>query len=124
MIAKIDQHLRTQGLLPWLDTTAIGVGRKWRDEIQNSLQNVRCAAVFFGPSGIGSFQQMEVYGLVHEMAKRRIDLLPVILDGVKGTPGMDGFLSEYQWIDLRAHERAPGLRELVKAVNRANEKYL
>ncbi|HEX2971197.1 MAG TPA: toll/interleukin-1 receptor domain-containing protein [Tepidisphaeraceae bacterium] len=101
---KIDAKLRANGLLPWLDKRAIMPGAKWQEVIEEGVKKCRSISVLFGSSGLGRWQQAEVFAFLQRRLREDVKIIPVILPGVKGLPPLDALLNVYQWVDLRQRD--------------------
>ena len=65
----IADKLKRHGLKPWLDEEQILPGRLFRDVIQEAIQNVKSAAIFIGPQGLGKWQIMELRSLMSKLVE-------------------------------------------------------
>jgi len=100
-VVAIGERLKERGILPWLDIWEIRPGTRWQQELRRVIKSVKAAAVFYGPSGAGPFQELEVESLVGEFAKRGKPLIPVILEGRQGNPRLPPFLDPWHRVDMR-----------------------
>ncbi|MGW6401868.1 TIR domain-containing protein [Streptomyces sp. NPDC055134] len=93
------QRLREHGIRPWIDLWETSPGTPWVSAIQEQLETMPCAAVLVGPSGVGPWQQGEVWFVLQEFLGRRCPLIPVLLKG--GTlPVMPPLLRNLQTVDF------------------------
>jgi hypothetical protein len=104
-IRPIAQQLRRQGILPWLDEAELIPGRPWQEELERQIGNIRAAAVFVGPSGIGPWQNREMRAFLNEFAERECPVIPVLLPKATA-PELPLFLRDMTWVDLRINEAA------------------
>ncbi len=100
-VMAIGERLKERGILPWLDLWEIRPGMRWQKELRRVIKSVSTAAVFYGPSGAGPFQEVEVESLVGEFAKRGKPIIPVILEGRQGNPRLPAFLNSWHKVDMR-----------------------
>jgi hypothetical protein len=100
-VIVIGERLKERGILSWLDIWEIRPGTRWQQELRRAIKSVKAAAVFYGPSGAGPFQELEVESLVGEFAKRGKPIIPVILEGRQGNPRLPAFLSSWHKVDMR-----------------------
>lgn len=100
-VIAIGERLKECGILPWLDIWEIRPGMRWQKELRRVIKSVKTAAVFYGPSGAGPFQELEVESLVGEFAKRDKPIIPVILEGRQGNPRLAPFLNSWHKVDMR-----------------------
>ena len=99
-LAVIAQRLREQGIEVWRDQDNLRPGEDWLPEISKAIAACSAAAVFYGPSGAGKWQQQE-----EQMAFRRsVDaptkfiLIPVLLPG--GQIPNDSILGNRTWVEF------------------------
>ncbi len=93
---KLEQH----GLKVWLDENQIPPGRPFQDVIQQAIQNVRSAAIFIGPGGLGNWQIPELRTLNNRSVNAGIPVIPVLLPGVDRIPENLLFLQEISWVSF------------------------
>ena len=100
-VRLIARHLRERGILPWLDEAELLPGRDWQEELERQISNIRTAAVFVGPSGIGPWQNRELRAFLNEFAERGCPVIPVLLPEA-AKPELPVFLRSMTWVDLQA----------------------
>jgi hypothetical protein len=110
-VRSIAQQLRRQGILPWLDEDELIPGRPWQEELERQIGNIRAAAVFVGPSGIGPWQNREMRAFLNEFSERQCPVIPVLLPEATA-PKLPLFLRGMTWVDLRISEAA-GVERLI-----------
>ena len=110
-VRSIAQQLRSQGILPWLDEAELIPGRAWQEELERQIGDIRAAAVFVGPSGIGPWQNREMRAFLNEFAERQCPVIPVLLPKATA-PKLPLFLRSMTWVDLRIDEAA-GVERLI-----------
>jgi hypothetical protein len=120
-IRAIARQLRDRGILPWLDEAELIPGRPWQEELERQIGNIRAAAVFVGPSGIGPWQNREMRAFLNEFAERACPVIPVLLPKA-AVPELPLFLRGMTWVDLRGIE-AGGIDRLIWGITgrRPNE---
>ena len=59
-VKVIARELKRRSLKPWLDVEQIQPGQEFQDVIQQVIPNVKTAAIFIGPEGLGKWQVMEL----------------------------------------------------------------
>lgn len=104
-IKKIAIHLRTKGVLPWLDEWELRPGLPWQVELERQICNIKSAAVFVGNSGMGPWQNMEVNAFIRKFVDRQSPVIPAVLKSCKKAPDMPIFLNGMTWVDF--HKRNP-----------------
>jgi hypothetical protein len=100
-VVAIGEQLKERGILPWLDIWEIRPGMRWQKELRRAIKSVKTAAVIYGPSGAGPFQELEAETLIGEFIKRGKPIIPVILDGRQGNPRLPAFLDSWHKVDMR-----------------------
>jgi len=112
IIEDIAHKLKNKGVIPWLDLWHLPPGRPFQRIIENSISRCRSAAVFFGESGIGPWQEMETEALLRQFVARGCPVIPVILPTALKEPQLPAFLSGMSIVDFRKHKPDP-LSQLV-----------
>jgi len=97
-VEAIGKALKGRGLNPWLDKEQIPPGRWFQDVIQQAVQDVKSAAIFIGPHGLGRWQIVELRSFVSQCVDREIPVIPVLLPGVVEMPRRLVFLNEFTWV--------------------------
>ncbi len=100
LVRAIANKLKRRGLKPWIDEEEIPPGRPFQDVIQQAIQNVKSAAIFIGPGGLGKWQILELRSLISRFVDADIPVIPVLLPGVEGIPGDLLFLKELNWVNF------------------------
>jgi GTPase SAR1 family protein len=106
-ITEIAERLRTEGVLPWFDTSDIAPGQRWPDELERQIRTVRAGAVFIGPHGLGPWQEMEQQAFVNEHARREFRVIPVLLPGIPDGIELPVFLAQWHAVDFRLAKPDP-----------------
>jgi WD40 repeat protein/energy-coupling factor transporter ATP-binding protein EcfA2 len=102
-VARIDTHLRSLGLRPWLDDRALQ--DEWHGAMQAAIDEVAACVVCIGPNGWGRWQFREA-----QLADSRhiedpaFRLIPVLLPGLEDESlrALPRWLGQYRFVDLRA----------------------
>jgi small GTP-binding protein len=111
-VKEIAEQLRERGIRPWLDEWEISPFVRWQDKLQEIIPQIKSAAIFIGPSGMGPWQDIEINGFLEEFARRRIRMGPVLLPGCHEEPEVPLFLRSFNWVDFRKDEPDP-LEQLI-----------
>ncbi len=102
-VTVVAEGLRRLGLKLWIDTEQIPPGRPFLDVIQKAILEVKSAAVFIGPSGLGDWEAFELRAFIPECVKRGIPVIPVLLPGVDKVPEEYPFLAQLVWVQFKEH---------------------
>lgn len=100
------RDLKRQGLRPWIDLWQLTPGKPWLRSLQQSIENISCAAVLIGPSGVGPWQEEETSFLLEQFLARQCSVIPVVLPGAKFME-LPGFLRTMQAVDFNRQEPDP-----------------
>src|SRR5262249_55990166 len=85
-VLDVCRQLRQRGIYPWVDIEQIPPGRWFQDVIQSVIRQVRTAAVFIGPEGLGRWQALEVRTFMEQCVNTGVPVIPVLLPGVTQVP--------------------------------------
>lgn len=90
---------------PWFDKWCLTPDGDWQEELAAGVRTSSACAVFIGPTGIGSWEDLEYQLATDRMAKARsfcvfLVLLPSLAEPFD-TSTLPPFLSLRTWIDLR-----------------------
>lgn len=58
---EIEQKLRHQGILPWIDEKNVLAGDCFPKKLQKAIEDAPVMAVLLGPHGMGNWQEQEYY---------------------------------------------------------------
>jgi hypothetical protein len=97
-VERIASLLRERQLRVWLDTWELIPGRPWRDLVQKALKRVRSTAVFIGPEGFGSWEEVEMDAALEEQVSRNCPIIPVLLPRVPASIQLPAFLKRHTWV--------------------------
>jgi nucleotide-binding universal stress UspA family protein len=106
-IKALGEQLIRAGLRPWLDEWELRPGLPWQQALEDQIEQIRSAAIFVGPSGIGPWQRRELDAYLREFVDRGCPVIPVILPGVLREPGLPPFLKGHIWVDFRERDPDP-----------------
>ena len=114
-VEEIGRRLKNEGVRPWLDKWEIVPGQLWKTVLEEQIESIASAAVFFGENGLGPWQDFEQKAFLSQFVRRKCPVIPVILAKCKETPAMPPFLSEIHRVDFRKSDLDP-LQELIKGI--------
>lgn len=81
-VERIAAALHEQGLSCFLDKWDIAPGDEWLRNLEQGLRDSRFIVIFFGPDGIGPYQQAEAdVALRRQIQQRQHCVIPVLLPG-------------------------------------------
>ncbi|WP_292749063.1 GUN4 domain-containing protein [Nostoc sp. NMS4] len=109
-VEKIRAQLLQEGIDAWLDKYDFEPFRRWQDQLEEIIPQVKAVAVFLGSSGVGPWADIEMKEFLVEFAKNhklRIGL--VILPGCpdKLIDTVPRFLKGFHWVDFRLQNPDP-----------------
>jgi WD40 repeat protein/energy-coupling factor transporter ATP-binding protein EcfA2 len=121
VVERIATKLKREGLEPWLDKWCLTPAGDWQDELAEGLRACATCAVFVGPNGLGSWEDLEYKLATDRMAKdRAFRVFLVLLPGLPepfDTSALPSFLSIRTWVDLRKGiEDARSFQSLINAI--------
>ena len=111
-VKQIGKQRKDNGILPWLDEWELPPGKPWQRLLEQQIAQVKSAAVFIGPHGIGSWQNEELEALLREFKKRNCPVIPVFLISAPEEMEPPAFLYNRTWVDFRKQEPDP-LKQLI-----------
>jgi len=112
-VLAISEVLKKAGIRPWIDVEQIPPGRSFQKVIQAAISEVKSAAVFIGPDGVGRWQDQEVILLQGQCVERNIPLIPVLLPGVDDISEELMLLRQYNWVKFEALDDPKAFERLV-----------
>jgi tetratricopeptide (TPR) repeat protein len=115
-VQEVHEALKHRSLRPWIDFEAVIPGRVWQKEAGKGIKVCRAAAVFLGPSGIGPWEDLEMWSLLTRAAKEGIPLIPVFLPGAPMKPELPPLVENFSWVDLRSGIDENGIDRLIRGI--------
>lgn len=100
-VRKLAKELRQRGLKPWLDTEQLQPGLDWQPLIEHQIKTTCAAAVIVGSNGLGPWMQEEMYGFLRAYVKRKVPVIPTLLETCPSPPELPVFLEGKTWVDFR-----------------------
>ncbi|HEX7183100.1 MAG TPA: TIR domain-containing protein [Thermoanaerobaculia bacterium] len=96
VVQRIGRELEKRGMRVWADWK-MPSGSVWLTELEKIIRQVRVAAFFVGPSGMGEWHDTERQAF----HIRRACIIPVLLPGAPADFEPPLFLHRHSWIDFR-----------------------
>ena len=117
-VLQIAENLKAVGLRPWLDVWDLVPGRPWQEALEEAIEKLPCAAICYGPAGIGPWQDREIRAFLEEFVRNDKRVIPVLLPGAPDAPKLPVFLRPFTWVDLRGQDiaKGSGLKLLVAGI--------
>jgi hypothetical protein len=114
VVEQLGAALINLGFSVWLDKWELRPGLDWQDALEEIIMTCRSAAVCFGGSGIGPWEDREMKRLLIRFVKERKDgkvlpIIPVLLPGAPDNVTFPLFLECFTWVDMRAGIDKKGL---------------
>lgn len=106
-IENIARQLQQKDIRPWLDKWELRPGFPWQKILEGQINQIKSAAVFIGPNGIGPWQDQEIDAFLREFVRRECPVIPVMLPECPNPPELPVFLSGMTWVDLSEIENDP-----------------
>ena len=107
--------LKTNAILPWFDQWEMKAGDRWQEELAKQIENIGCAVVLIGGSGVGPWHGREIEAFLIELTKRECPVIPVLLSSAGSTPTLPVFLRGTTWVDFRKGDQ-DNLQRLIEAI--------
>lgn len=102
-VETVHRELQRRGLKPWLDKEEIRPGSLFADVIERAIHNVKAAAIFIGPAGLGRWQAMELRAFIDKCVEHNIPVIPVLLPGIEEIPSELHFLKQLHGVSFQEH---------------------
>ena len=99
-IIDIAQKLQQKNIKPWLDIWELRPGFPWQKALEEQIPQIKSAAVFIGPNGIGPWQDQEIDAFLREFFKRKCPVIPVMLPNCSTPPDLPVFLNGMTWVNF------------------------
>ncbi|MFN5065658.1 MAG: SUMF1/EgtB/PvdO family nonheme iron enzyme [Aphanizomenon sp.] len=111
-VEKIRTELLQRGIDSWLDKYDFEPFRRWQDQLEEIIGQIKAAAIFIGSSGVGPWADIEMNSFLVEFVKRKLRMGLVILPSCKYTfteleEKTPRFLRSFHWVDFREHDPEP-----------------
>lgn len=90
------------GLRPWLDKWDLAPGDAITDKLEWAIENIPCAALFFGPADIGKWHILEIRAYLERWAGGDVRMIPIILPDAPAEPEIPIFVRQSLWVNMRA----------------------
>jgi len=103
-VEYLARRLRKAGLQVWLDRWNLIPGEPWQEAVEEALDDCATCAVFWGPRGLGPWQNEEMRAaLERRVRERSYRVIPVLLPGCPEPEEakMPPFLKRITWVDFR-----------------------
>jgi len=103
-VESLARRLRDEGLNPWLDKWNLIPGEPWQPALEEGLRESSACVVFFGPSGVGPWHDVEMRAALSQSVSSRdsFRVIPVLLpDATEPTQEVPMFLQALTWIAFR-----------------------
>jgi nucleotide-binding universal stress UspA family protein len=102
LVRRVYTALQDKGIRPWFDVEALRPGSPWQRILEEEIEQIDCAAVFVGESGVGPWQEQEMRAFLERFVERRCSVIPVLLPSARSKPQLPIFLRGLTWVDLRS----------------------
>jgi hypothetical protein len=117
-VHRVQARLAEAGLQTFLDREQLPAGQPWLPRLERGIARAGAAAIFLGPTGLGTWQQREVQLALDRQAEEErqglsFPVIPVLLSRDIDPPG--GFLRLQTWVDLRESLDDPAQLQLLLA---------
>jgi len=100
-VRRIARSLETRKIRPWLDEDQLRPGLAWQVDLEDQIAQIGPYIVFFGSSGMGPWQEMEIRSFLLEFVNRKCPVIPTILPEASSVPELPVFLRQMMWVDFR-----------------------
>lgn len=102
-VEKIREQLKQKGIRAWLDKYDFEPFRRWQEQLEEIIPQIKAVAVFIGSSGVGPWADIEMREFLVEFATRQLRMGLVILPGcpqelIETVPR---FMKGFHWVDFR-----------------------
>lgn len=119
-VIKIAQQLQKNNIKPWLDIWELRPGLPWQRALEDQITQIKSAAIFIGPNGIGPWQNQEIDAFLREFVRRECPVIPVMLSNAPARPTLPVFLNAMMWVDFRQLDPDP-LSQLIWGITGENK---
>ena len=116
-VKALGMALKQRGLSVWLDEWELRPGLTWQDALDDIIGGCKAAAVCFGGSGVGPWEEPEMQALLRRFVNDKkignvVPIIPVLLPGAPDDAKLPLFLEAFTWVDLRRGLTPDGLERL------------
>ena len=104
-VLEIARRLTAAGLRPYLDAWHLVPGQRWQEALEDALDSSAACAVFFGPAGLGTWENEEMRAALDRRADNDdFRVIPVLLPGatLPQRGRLPRFLARHTWVDFRS----------------------
>lgn len=119
-VEQIASDLRASGINPWLDKEQVPPGRWFQEVIQEAIPQVRSAAIFIGPTGLGQWEAVELRSFISRCVETRLPVIPVLLPGANGFPSDLIFLRELNAVQFKNLQDSDAIKRLIWGITGQN----
>jgi hypothetical protein len=123
VVRLLADSLEALGVKAWLDERELVPGRQWQDSLEEIIQQVKSAAVLFGPSGLGPWEAQEMRACLIECVERGLPVIPILLPAAPRKPQLPLFLKQFTWVDLRQGLDREGLNRIIWGITGTKPTY-
>ena len=114
-VAEIVQQLREAGIQPWFDRDELQPGSAPLRELEQQIEQIHSAAIFFGRKGMGPFQREEMDAILRRFITLERKVIPVVLAQSPSEFRLPLFLGNRAAVDFRCSSPPP-MKELIWAI--------
>jgi GUN4-like/TIR domain len=102
-VEQIREQLKARKIYAFLDKYDFEPFRPWQKQLEEIIPRIKSAAVFLGPSGVGSWEDMEMREFLLEFVERDLRMGLVILPGCpdKLVQEVPRWLNKFHRVDFR-----------------------
>lgn len=105
-VETLGKALKERGLSVWFDKWELRPGLTWQDALEKIVTGCKSAAVCFGSSGVGPWEEPEMQALLSRFVNGKkignvVPIIPVLLPGAPKDVKLPLFLEAFTWVDLR-----------------------
>lgn len=103
-VRDLNEALSQCEIETWFDEKNVPPGGVWQDVLSSEIETVCGCIVFFGPNGLGPWQDLEMKQLLMQFVERGCFIIPVVVgDDVNASIDVPLFFKNFQVTDLRVN---------------------
>ena len=121
LVEQLAYRLKLLKLKPWLDIWNVRPGCLFQEEIEAAIPMTKAIAVFYGKSGIGPWENLELRLAITQFVKRKLPVIPVLLPGAPQDPEWPLFLREFGSVTFRTEDDKEAFDRLVWGISGERE---